>query len=66
METQKETNFAFIDGQNLHMGTNSEEPAWVVDFIKFRKYLRKKYNISKAYYFLGFVIDEKNIQKRTI
>lgn len=60
MDDKKENNFAFIDGQNLHMGTNSEKPAWNVDFLKFRKYLEKKYNISKAYYFLGFVINEKN------
>ena len=56
---ENENNFAFVDGQNLHMGTKSEESAWTVDFIKFREYLRKKYNISRAYYFLGFVIDEK-------
>jgi len=55
-----ENNFAFIDGQNLHMGTKSEEDSWSIDFVKFRKYLEKKYNISRAYYFLGFVIDDKN------
>ena len=60
METKQENNFAFIDGQNLHMGTKSEKPGWIVDFFKFRKYLREKYNISRAYYFLGFVIDEKS------
>ncbi|MDA3840696.1 MAG: NYN domain-containing protein [Patescibacteria group bacterium] len=52
-------NIAFIDGQNLHMGTNSESPSWTVDFVQFRKYLKKKYGVSRAYYFLGYVIDEK-------
>ncbi len=56
----EENNFAFIDGQNLHMGTNSEDPAWSIDFARFREYLKRKYNISRAYYFLGFVIDGKN------
>jgi uncharacterized LabA/DUF88 family protein len=60
MKTKNENNFAFIDGQNLHMGTNSENPAWSVDFFKFREYLRKKYSVTRAYYFLGFVIDEKH------
>jgi len=60
MKLNKENNFAFIDGQNLYMGTNSEDPAWSIDFFKFRQYLRKKYNVTRAYYFLGFVINEKN------
>ena len=60
MKNNKEINFAFIDGQNLYMGTRSEDPAWIIDFTKFRKYLRKKYNILNAYYFLGFVVNEKS------
>ncbi len=59
MKIKNENNFAFIDGQNLHMGTNSEDPAWSIDFVKFRKYLKRKYNVSRAYYFLGFVINNK-------
>jgi len=42
------------------MGTKSEDPAWQVDFFKFREYLKKKYNVTRAYYFLGFTIDEKS------
>ncbi|KPJ56102.1 hypothetical protein AMJ49_05690 [Parcubacteria bacterium DG_74_2] len=57
MESQpKENNFAFIDGQNLYMGTRSDKPAWKVDIIKFREYLLRKYYIQKAYYFLGQVL----------
>lgn len=52
-------NLAFVDGQNLYMGTRSDKPAWKIDLKKFRKYLTKKYNVEKAYYFLGFV-DETN------
>src|SRR3989338_4424346 len=50
-----ENNLAFVDGQNLYLGTNSENPAWKVDLTKFRQYLTKKYSVQKAYYFLGFV-----------
>ncbi|MDP2684234.1 MAG: NYN domain-containing protein [bacterium] len=57
--SKKEKNLAFIDGQNLYMGTRSEKPSWNIDLKKFRDYLTKKYNVEKAYYFLGFV-DEKN------
>jgi len=51
----KENNLAFIDGQNLYMGTNSDIHPWKVDLVKFRLYLSKKYQVDKAYYFLGYV-----------
>ena len=59
MDKNQENNLAFIDGQNLYLGTNSENPAWKVDLAKFRRYLTEKYFVQKAYYFLGFV-DEDN------
>jgi len=53
-------NYAFIDGQNLYMGTAKREvDPWKIDLARFRVYLEKKYNVAKAYYFLGFV-QEKN------
>jgi hypothetical protein len=53
---QKENNLAFIDGQNLYMGTAKREiKPWKIDLARFRIYLEKKYNVSKAYYFLGYV-----------
>ena len=62
METdnKEENNLAFIDGQNLYMGTNSDDPSWKIDFAKFRVYLKEKYKVAKVYYFLGFVIDEND------
>jgi len=57
-EHNSEENIAFVDGQNLYMGTRSETPPWNIDLTKFREYLRRKYHVEKAYYFLGFV-DEK-------
>lgn len=52
---QQLKNIAFIDGQNLYLGTREE--GWVVDLGKFRVYLRDKYAVSEAYYFLGYVND---------
>ena len=46
-------NIAFIDGQNLHLG--AKESGWAIDHKKFRVYLRDKYKVIEAYYFLGFV-----------
>lgn len=49
-------NLAFIDGQNLYMGTVKREAgSWKIDLSRFRIYLRQKYNVSEAYYFLGYM-----------
>lgn len=54
-------NQAFIDGQNLYLGTMSSKRAWKVDLHKFRVYLEKKYKVNEAYYFLG-CIDDRNTE----
>lgn len=47
-------NYAFIDGQNLIYNTaRKNEHPWKIDLLRFRIYLREKYNISTAYYFIG-------------
>jgi len=51
----KPYNIAYIDGQNLHMWTNSEW--WKVDFTRFRIFLRDKFHIQEAYYFLWVLSD---------
>jgi len=53
MSNNKVNNLAFIDGQNLYLGT--QEKGWDMDYSKFRTYLRDKYDVKEAYYFLGFV-----------
>ena len=50
-------NQAFVDGQNLYM--NTKENSWTVDLKKFRRYLTEKFQVDKAYYFLG-AVDEQN------
>ncbi|EKD24404.1 MAG: hypothetical protein ACD_81C00029G0009 [uncultured bacterium] len=57
MSEQKEKkNYAFVDGQNLFMGTakRAVDP-WTISLARFRVYLEQKYNVVNAYYFLGFV-----------
>lgn len=46
-------NYSFIDSQNLNMGIKSL--GWKIDYRKFRQYLRNKYNISKAFIFIGYI-----------
>lgn len=47
-------NYAFIDGQNLHLGT--QESGWKIDIYRFQTYLYEKYDIGKAFSFLGVPI----------
>jgi len=49
----RENNHAFIDGTNLHKSLQRNHQR--VDFSRFRLYLREKYGITIAYYFLGYV-----------
>jgi uncharacterized LabA/DUF88 family protein len=46
-------NYAFIDGNNLHLSVINI--GWKLDYKKFRQYLADKYNVTKAYYFIGKV-----------
>ncbi len=56
---KEENNYCFIDGQNLYRGLK-----WKMDYKKFRIYLKDKYNISKAYYFLGFKEKENSLYEK--
>lgn len=58
---QNENNLAFIDGQNLYMGTaKREQNPWRIDLRRFRVYLEQKYHVAKAFYFLGYVQETNN------
>ena len=46
-------NYAFIDSQNLNLGI--QKLGWKLNYIKFRIYLAEKYDVKKAYVFIGFV-----------
>jgi uncharacterized LabA/DUF88 family protein len=48
-----QANYAFIDGNNLHLSVINI--GWQLDYRKFRQYLKDKYDVAKAYYFIGKV-----------
>jgi uncharacterized LabA/DUF88 family protein len=50
---KKPKNYAFIDGQNLNLGI--QYVGWLLDLKRFRVYLREKYEVETAFYFIGFV-----------
>jgi uncharacterized LabA/DUF88 family protein len=52
MKPSKTTTYAFIDSQNLNLGIKSQ--GWSLDWRKFRQYLKNKYEVSKAFAFIGY------------
>jgi len=58
---QQKGNYAFIDGINLHL--TYEYLDWKIDYRKLLTYLRKRHNITTAYYFIGFIKENNNIYK---
>ncbi len=46
-------NYAFIDANNLYLSIRGL--GWKLDYSKFRRYLTDKYDVSRAYYFIGEV-----------
>lgn len=45
--------YTFIDSQNLNLGVRSL--GWRIDYKKFRLYLKNKYNVERAFMFIGLV-----------
>ena len=58
---RKEKNYAFIDSQNVNLSV--QELGWKLDFRKFFVYLREKYQVKKAYLFIGYLEGNQNLYK---
>lgn len=60
-----QNNYAFIDSQNLNLAIRKQ--GWILDFRKFRQYLRDKYGVTEAFLFIGYVYQNQalytNLQK---
>ncbi|MCK9185974.1 NYN domain-containing protein [Candidatus Gracilibacteria bacterium] len=54
-----EKNCAYIDGANLHKGIYSL--GWKLDYLRFRIWLKEKYFVDRAYIFIGFIAEYKNL-----
>jgi uncharacterized LabA/DUF88 family protein len=55
----KPNNYAFIDSQNVNLAIRDQ--GWVLDFSRFRTYLKDKYHISKAFIFIGYINTNQNL-----
>jgi len=70
---KREIVYAFIDSQNLNLGTgkdlfnkNGEKvyTGWKLDFKRFRRYLSDKFRVTKAFLFIGYIADNKLMYER--
>ena len=65
------TVYAFIDSQNLNLGTNKDVlknnkviyHGWKLDFKKFRQYLHDKFKVSKAFLFIGYINENESLYR---
>jgi uncharacterized LabA/DUF88 family protein len=63
--------YAFIDSQNLNLGTcksitrNKKRiyRGWKLDYKKFRRYLSDKFRVNKAFLFIGYIPGYKKLYR---
>lgn len=55
-------NFAFIDSQNLNLGT--QKAGFKLDWHKFRQLLKDKYGVTRAYLFIGYMVEHEDMYKQ--
>lgn len=51
--------YAFIDSQNLNLGV--QKVGWKMNWRAFREYLRKEYNVTKAFMFIGYMAENESL-----
>jgi len=56
-KSKQPNNYAFIDSQNLNLGT--QRMGWKLDWRKFRQYLKNKHGVSQAYMFIGYMSENE-------
>lgn len=63
--------YAFIDSQNLNLGTSKNivkhgkvvYKGWKLDFKKFRRYLTDKFRVQKAFLCIGYIKQNEKLYK---
>jgi len=68
----KLTIYAFIDSQNLNLGTSKDiikhgkviYKGWKLDFKKFRRYLADKFRVQKSFLCIGYIKQNERLYRR--
>ncbi|HVU59964.1 MAG TPA: NYN domain-containing protein [Candidatus Saccharimonadales bacterium] len=61
-ETDRPRVYAFIDSQNLNIGT--QRFGWKMNWVKFREWLAERYNVEKAYMFIGYLPENEDLYEK--
>lgn len=69
---KKYVTYAFIDSQNLNLGTSKDifhgrkliYEGWRLDFKKFRRYLSDKFRVDKAFLCIGYIKQNEGLYKK--
>jgi uncharacterized LabA/DUF88 family protein len=54
-----QNNYAFIDSQNLNLSIRDQ--GWILDFGKFKQFLRDKYRVTHAFLFIGYIYENQDL-----
>jgi len=54
--------YAFIDSQNLNVGT--QKFGWKMNWVRFRKFLSERYGVDKAYMFIGYMPENEDLYEK--
>lgn len=58
---KKGNNFAFIDNTNIYKGVGML--GWRLDFARFRKLLAERYEVARAYMFMGYIAGNQDMYR---
>jgi uncharacterized LabA/DUF88 family protein len=61
-QSRKPAVFAFIDSQNLNVGT--QKFGWKMNWVRFRKFLAEEYGVTKAYMFIGYIPENESLYEQ--
>ncbi|HUC88075.1 MAG TPA: NYN domain-containing protein [Candidatus Binatia bacterium] len=61
-QSQKPEVYAFIDSQNLNLGVQAV--GWKMDWRRFRSYLEKQHNVTKAFMFIGYLVENESMYEQ--
>ena len=61
-QTRQRQVYAFIDSQNLNVGT--QKFGWKMNWIRFRKFLADRYGVEKAFMFIGYLPENEDLYEK--
>jgi len=72
MNQNKPVVYAFIDSQNLNLGTSQNVykkgrkvySGWKLDYAKFFRHLKDKFRVTKTFLFIGYVSENKQLYRK--